>query len=94
MVAPPSSSTGLHNNQRVEDLTKRATLVERQAQELAEQLQQIEAQMEAQRQQMEAQMAGQKQQMEAQMDDMRSWQKNMEAMMQSIMTQKRGTPPW
>ncbi|RWR86313.1 Transposase, Ptta/En/Spm, plant [Cinnamomum micranthum f. kanehirae] len=98
VVAPPSSSTGLYNSQRVEELTKRATAAERQSQELAEQLQRMEAQMESQRQQMEAQMevqmAGQKQQMEAQMDDMRSWQKNMEAMMQSIMAQKMGTPPW
>ena len=72
VVAPPSSSTGLQNNQRVEELTKKAATAERQAQELAEQLQRMEAQMEAQRQQMEAQMevqmAGQKQQMEAQME--------------------------
>ncbi|KAJ8643845.1 hypothetical protein MRB53_005593 [Persea americana] len=98
VVAPPSSSTGLDNNQQVEELTNRVTTTERQAQELTQQLQRMEAQMEAQRQQMEAQrqvqMACQKQQMEAQMDDMRSWQKNMEAMMQSIMTQKRATPPW
>ncbi|KAJ8615026.1 hypothetical protein MRB53_034398 [Persea americana] len=77
VAAPPSSLIGLHNNQRVKELTKRATTAERQAQELAEQLQRMESQMEAQRQQMEAQMkvqmAGQKQQMEAQMDDMRSW---------------------
>ena len=39
-------------------------------------------------------MVGWKQQIEAQMDDMRSWLKNMEAMMQSIMAQKRDTPPW
>ena len=56
VVAPPSSSTGLHNNQRVEELTKRAMAVEKQTQELIEQLQQMEAQMKAQRQQMEAQM--------------------------------------
>ena len=65
---------------------------------MAEQLQRMEAQMEAQRQQMEAHMevhmAGKKQQMKARMDDMRSWQENIEAMMQSIMAQKRGTPLW
>ncbi|KAJ8636403.1 hypothetical protein MRB53_010670 [Persea americana] len=54
VVAPPSSSIGLHNDQRVEELTNTATVAERQAQRLTEQLQQMEAQMEAQRQQMEA----------------------------------------
>ena len=52
----PSSSTGLNNNQGVEGLTKRATAAERQAQELAEQLQRMETRMEAQRQPMEARM--------------------------------------
>ncbi|KAJ8644437.1 hypothetical protein MRB53_006185 [Persea americana] len=36
MMAPRSSSTSLHNNQGVEKLTKRATVAERQAQELVE----------------------------------------------------------
>ncbi|KAJ8617778.1 hypothetical protein MRB53_013964 [Persea americana] len=91
VLAPPSSSTGLHNNQRVEELTTTSSEVSSTVAADGS----SDGGLEIANGGSSGGLDGRSKTTNGDsMDDLRSWQKNTEAVMQSIMAQKRGTPPW